>query len=438
MSFTADRIPKGWRYTALDGLVEFVFDYMHATSRGIESWVEVRASTESGAPRVYGRKDLTGANTVRDLARQWGESGGVAEETFRNLTNEIVYDVIRRWREGPEPVDLVQAAKVVQKRWMLRPWIELGAATRLIAAGGSSKSAFALGMALTIATGRNKILHGSAPTVTGPVAFLDWEANADTHKERLDAICRGAGIDLEPGLVHYFDMKEQGPLRRTSTSMAARFHDLGIVFAVVDSVMLARGSSGERGGAEDSTVDLYAAVGELGCSALLIDHKSAATLKARDKKGGYGSVVMDNSARLVWDIHQVAKLGGDRVRWTASNTKANNSALHADQSYEVVIKADRDDIWDTATFKPIASLTDGLADAGNQADQIELLLVEHGALPVAEIARHLEVSEGQVRAVVNRHPERFTRMPDTQPPLWMLRGFGPIDELPNPFERPGK
>src|SRR5690606_32427613 len=145
--------------------------------------------------------------------------------------------------------------------------------------------AFGLAVALTVCTGSNKILHGYRPTQTGPVAFLDWEAHVGIHKERLDAIARGAGIKIDREMVHYFDMRRHGALTRTATALANRCRELAIVFVVVGSVMLARGSGSEKRAAEDSTVELYEALGEVGCAALLIDHKPKDAIKSRDKKG---------------------------------------------------------------------------------------------------------------------------------------------------------
>src|SRR5690606_16260406 len=176
------------------------------------------------------------------------------------------------------------------------------------AQGGSTRNAFGPALALTYCTGSNDSPHTSRRTQSGPDAYLHSKAHGRILKERLDAIARGAGMQIDREMVHYFDMRRHGALRRTATALANRFHELGIVFVVVDSVMLARGSGSEKRAAEDSTLELYEALGELGCAALLIDHKPKDAIKSRDKKGGYGSVVMDNSARLVWDMHQVAKL----------------------------------------------------------------------------------------------------------------------------------
>lgn len=430
---TVEQLPKGWRYHI--GPLEVLFDFMSATARGVEAWIEVRHDG-SDVPEIFGRKDLTGANTVRDLANAWKGQNGLSEDLFRDIMRRVVYDVIQRWRAGPDPTDLFDAELASDRRYLLRPWVEIAAPTRLIAQGGSTKSAFGLALALTVCTGSNKILHGYRPTQTGPVAFLDWEAHAGIHKERLDAIARGAGIKIDREMVHYFDMRRHGALRRTATALANRFHELGIVFVVVDSVMLARGSGSEKRAAEDSTLELYEALGELGCAALLIDHKPKDAIKSRDKKGGYGSVVMDNSARLVWDMHQVAKLSDGRIRWTASNTKANNSAPHPDVSYEVQITADRrSDLWHTCTFTPIASISDGLVESSNLAEQIELLMVEHGPMTVPQIAELLERGEGTIRKVLNRGAEtgKFRKLPDTVPPLWILAIDDPREELEAPW-----
>src|SRR5690606_40930899 len=60
---------------------------------------------------IFGRKDLTGANTVRDLANAWKGQNGLSEDLFRDIMRRVVYDVIQRWRAGPDPTDLFEDRK---------------------------------------------------------------------------------------------------------------------------------------------------------------------------------------------------------------------------------------------------------------------------------------------------------------------------------------
>src|SRR5690606_2195468 len=54
---TVEQLPKGWRYRI--GPLEVLFDFMSATARGVEAWIEVRLDG-SDVPEIFGRKDLTG------------------------------------------------------------------------------------------------------------------------------------------------------------------------------------------------------------------------------------------------------------------------------------------------------------------------------------------------------------------------------------------
>lgn len=434
-------IPKGHTYTAIGPEHQRC---VHITFRierpggvdNLPAWLEVRMITEGSTwrgdvPIVFGSKNLLGSRTVTDIVKEFGRRMGAESfvtRAFDRVFSEIVYDVIRRQWEGPEGVDLAEVALPDQPRWLLRPWIESSTHTRLIAAGGTGKSYFALALAATVATGTS-VIRANRPAVVGPVAYLDWEADSETHAERLRAVAAGADMPPVKG-IHYFQMREK--LARQSTSVATALHRAGCVMAVIDSNMLARGAAGERGGMEDSTVAMFEALRELGVPCLIIDHKSADVAK-KGKKGGYGSVVNTNSVRLEWDIWQSVEVTNG-FRWKASNTKANNIRKQPDENYEVRIRSGVGDRLEAVTFRPVEDIRVGSAAAvvvGEESlrERMVLVLREHGSLTNAEMAEMLGSTPEVVRTVRGRE-DRIGRVPGAYPARYELVDGSGNDPLP--------
>ena len=163
---------------------EILVEFIHPTARGLDAWVELRLPGDP-VPIVEGTRDLMrpdaidpflkGARTLK-APGQWLDGLRVAFHT-----------VIEQHRDGADTIDLA-AVDPAPLQFLVDPLLENGGSTRLIAAGGSGKSLFAMAVCLTIATGRRFL--GLDTTVTGPTLFLDWEtpavsppsANRSTHQ----------------------------------------------------------------------------------------------------------------------------------------------------------------------------------------------------------------------------------------------------------------
>jgi hypothetical protein len=398
-------------------------------SRGMQAWVELHHKdspvVDGKAPPVFGQWNLLAHTTVPGIAKRWDQAHGTTDEDRQGVLepfiNDAVHDVIEMFREGPDPIDLA-AAPDTTGGWLLAPFVERRAHSRLIAAGGSGKSYLALAMGLTVATGAR--LFGRCPVddpqVTGPVAYLDWESDATTHSQRMRQLLDGVGLPVDRlGLVNYFAMR--GPLHRQTIGVQRRIEATGCVMAVVDSVMLARGSSGE-GGAEDSTVRLFEALDELAVPCLLIDHKSKAQVKSRSGLGGYGSVVMTNSVRNEWDAFQVFH-ADSLIRIGMRHTKQNNTAARKDIALSLNFAGDRS--------VKIASHQSFTHDEEMPTVEQVALAITGNPMSVPDLAARLDKPANTIRVTLGRHASRFTELAGN-PAKWC--NTDEVDDyLPAPF-----
>jgi hypothetical protein len=407
-------------------------DRLVYTSRGLHAWVELHHKdtpiTDGRAPGVYGQWNLLSSTTVPAIAKRWDQWLGLdRDDTQKGLIadfiNDVIYDVIGMWREGPEPVDLA-TAPAIDGGWLLEPWVELASHSRLIARGGAGKSYLALAMALTIATGERFFPDNGRypkPTRIGPVAFLDWESDASTHQRRMRQLLDGAGLNpIQPGLVSYYPMR--GPIFRQTIGVQRRLEHEGAVMAIVDSVMMARGSSGE-GGAEDTTVRMFEALDELAIPCLLIDHKSKQQVKSRSGLGGYGSVVMTNSVRNEWDAFQVFH-SEEGIRLGLKHTKQNNSRPYKDLALSVRF-------GESGGGVTLAAHTSFTHDEEMPVADLIALAVTGNPMSVPELADRISRPANTIRVTFKRHGGRFSELPG-DPARWC--NTDEVDDyLPNPF-----
>lgn len=389
--------------------IRIIFDYLHPTSKGLEAWCEVRWVGNVPDPKLltFGRWDLMGSTTVKRMADQAAidspKIGNDTGEAMRGMIRAAVYDMIQTHLEGKETVTLAHIEPEKQQ-WLLRPLLEAGTSTRIIARGGATKSLLALAIGVTVCTGRTKLL-GVKPSQPGPVLYLDWEADQGTHAVRLHALCKGAGFD-PPDNLHY-EHHDQS-LHRAIHGIARSVAEYEPIAIVIDSNAMARGGTG-GGGQEDTTMDMHAALRQLQLPAVILDHKSDDKIR-RGVKGGYGSVFNQNLARLEWEYVRIQQVE-DTTSVALSLEKANNIRTGLEMAFEmrfVNIGEGDDRHLDQIKMRPIAPATVTAMPGPDQArtwkDRIYWLLQAEGVpLVTADIADRLDGSESTIRKELNRH-----------------------------------
>lgn len=404
---------------------------LHPTSEGLTAFVEVH-DLDSDTLLHAGRWDLMGSTTLARLAKQVAtrcRDRNLHDPGWEEAIHEIVYDAIQLHLQGESVVRLAEV-EPDRRKFLLRPLIGATGATAIIARGGSFKSALTLCASLAVASGRTGYL-GMKPDVSGPVLYLDWEADAATHAERAQAMALDPA-DLDNLLYQY---QKGRPLASSVEQIKRVIDDLGVVMCVIDSVMLARG--GDANGPE-ATIGFFAAIGALDVPCLLVDHKSRAAIRSGES-GAYGSIINENSIRLAWEIRGIHELPTGTKVIKLVPGKRNNFGRLGDLAFEVTIDTDDDDVWRSARFRPtnpkvvVANFPD---EDGNLHDRIiDLMVARRAPLEVKEIASTLEVKEDSVRKTLNRSTE-FANVAPGGTGMWVLTAGADrylTAHLPDPY-----
>lgn len=440
---TPIRISPEWcEYLHRSGL-RLIFSFIMPTSRGVDAFVEVRWQGNIPSPRVlhFGRYDLVGNRTVASISNQTVDAAPPLGQDdpkalVRQIVTEAVYDVVQVVLNG-EPAVVLAEVDPHDERWLLEPLVEAHSHTRIIAPGGAGKSMFALAIAITVATGTAKLL-GLRPVRTGPVLYLDWEADAQTHNERLRAMCKSIGL-TPPKDIHYLRMASS--FHRNTSAIARNVVDTESIMILIDSNAMARGVSGE-GSAEDSTLRMFAAMRSLGIPAVILDHKSDEKIR-RGLKGGYGSVFNQNLTRLEWEVNRYEEHTPDSRSLVYRLEKTNNTRKGLELGYRINhINVDkRLDVVEMQVIEPstVRAIKAEDVEQTNEDRLHTLLSQSDEPRTVAWLADHSEIPSSTVRRTLNRNRSRFEAIGQkhSKEKLWRAKGQprdeGELDEMPVTF-----
>lgn len=319
----------------------------------------------------YARLNLLSTSTRAQLQKTL--SGRMDSVAWGTALEQVCLMTVARYRTGEPVVDLREVDLEQANRWRVRPFIEDDAATIIFGDGGVGKSLFAMAIAVTMASGVSVL--GELIGERGPVLYLDWEADAQTHAERLAALCFGAHL-FDPPPVHYRRMvaslAESAPLIRKDVAQ------LGAQLVIVDSLGAAK--SDEPEGAQAS-ISLFRAGRSFGVPWLGIDHIAKASAGSLSKPGSrpFGSTYTHNLARLTWSLEQADEQLPDGYELAVTNQKRNNGKLLGRRGYRVTVRTSTDGERLTgAQFSAIdVRSTVGLMKTLPLADRIYADLLRH-------------------------------------------------------------
>lgn len=259
---------------------------------------------------------------AKSLAGQCGrgELPAVSETVWKERLKYVGRASRVQFRNGSEP--LLRAGEIVVDfsvpSYLVPPLVAGSGATLWIADSSAGKSMLATALGVSVASGHPVL--GITPTKTGPVIFYDWEDNEETWEERVEAICKGAGIEIPSNYLYR-------RLTRTLVSGSVRIRreseEEGAILVIVDSI-------GESLGADPSKPEFVLpamnVLKQLPCPVLGLHHISAEQAKSsdlRDVQKGYGSVYIRSAARLQWFIKRFQEEEADTGDIYMHNTKVN-------------------------------------------------------------------------------------------------------------------
>lgn len=308
------------------------------SSKELRGWFEMWVSTSVTDPTlVYsGHVNLYASTFPRQAASAFAESDAWPDDSIaRSAYEEPLRLLVKAMRDSMHTAEVFTADQLgeVEDTFVIDRLLDGSGITRLVAPGGTGKSYMAAWLGLAIAgVGGDDDTWLNMRTVREhrPVLYLDWESNPQVWSNRLHQLRRGHQIPMQH-IERFQYMQMRGPLYRSVRAVRERIINEGIGFIILDSSTHARGASGE-GPAEESAIRMFDAIDSLKVPGILIDHKSKEAM-ARGRTGGYGSVMIENRARMEWEVVVATASSEPRsatVLMRVENTKVNNIARQPD------------------------------------------------------------------------------------------------------------
>ena len=389
-----------------DEQVDVLMERLHEVKTGdLTAEIEVRCSRDAPNALIHQtRLNLISTRSRADVIRALGNRIPESQIDWTAALEYTCHLAIKHWREGDPVLDMWEIEPGCGPRFLLDPYVERGGATILFADGGLGKSLFGLAIAYAVASGIPII--GRAVTAACPVLYLDWEADGETHRDRLHAIAEGAGLGKPPNTIHY--RRQYASLAEVAPHVRRIIAEEHIGFVVVDSLGAARGGEPESA---DTTIRLFNGARSWEVPWTGIDHVT--------KNGGdgqakpFGSVYTHNLARLTWSMEKVEEQS-DGMMIALTNHKSNNGRLKGRRAYSVQLRQDENErpTWIHYESTDPRELPNAFADMKNP-QRIAEILRRNGKLELDDIGLALTeagypIKEDTLRVALYQHPKEFS------------------------------
>lgn len=384
---------------------------------------EIKAEIEvrwHGQPKPgllhHGGLNLMSDRTVKTLSNTLQDR--ISEFDWYGFLTASSYLAKKRYREG-DPPKILSDVEPDPVRWLLRPVVEYAGPTVIAAEGGSTKSLLALAIAATVATGRGRFL-GMQPRQQHNVLYLDWEADEQTHLDRLQALCSGAGIVM-PSNLYY--RREWAPLADSADELARHVRELDVGLVVIDSKGMSLAGSPEDA---QETIRMFGGLRKLNVPSIVVDHiTNAAAENPKLKKRPFGSIYTQNVARNVWMARRLSQQPGEvTVLW--EHTKSNNGRTGRKLAWRVEFveneSGERYEKIRIQPMNPIAAMGPMTDDQPLREKLMAVLSTAASPLEVAELAELTGGSHTAVRARLNegRKTGDFVNVGEGATGRWLL------------------
>jgi hypothetical protein len=307
--------------------------------------------------------------------------------------------------------------------YLLRPFIANSGVTVLYGPPGSNKSMLALRLALGVATGDG--YNGEKPLRTGPVMYVDFEDEIETHEYRLTAMARELGMKPEEldGLIWHERVTRN--LKDARRKLRRHVRERGAALVIIDSIGLARAA--DVSGSE-ATIKLFKMFGQLGASVLAIDHmtkednKRVWTGKMDSREATpIGSQFTQSSARLAWFMNVLPQSTPKLKKVNLYNTKHNHTPQHNVIGMTVSLDWNERDILTSADFRVDGGSHDVVVAGIMSMTKAQELLVFHFTqqredgmvIPMTanNLAKGADLNASTVRAIITtKHPEWWEQL----------------------------
>ncbi len=272
--------------------------------------------------------------------KNWDLNSSSSTETHRRIVERRLPD--RQWdlrlalvedalanniQIGEPLVDLDEIEDPGPPSYTLAPVVEENEHNMIAADGGSTKSLFAMAVAVSYSYGVS-VLPGMTPSSEPkPTLYIDYETNKQRAAYRKKQLVKSMGLDLHDGKKIYY-RKLLTPITDAVTDLhdIIKSKDVGLV--IIDSASKAVG--GETN-SEESVIPFFNACATFGVTILTIAHKP----KDNTGRGPSGVAQWWNQSRNYWELIKDQTPTQKQVYIALRHDKSNDGELHEPLAYRI-------------------------------------------------------------------------------------------------------
>ncbi len=381
--------------------VECIVEGLVAEKTDIRVEITLTLSHAVYGGRLYtGHLLLLGNNSRRDVRRTLEERVPDSAYDWGGMLEQVCLLSRERYRRGEPVVDLAGVEWRDKARFLLRPFVPDNAISILYGDGGTAKSLFALAMGVCIGTLSE--LVGMLPEKSGRVLYLDWEDDAATHAERLNAVCKGLDIDVPADMILYQRRAER--LQDSTRELRRTIVEKDIVLVVVDSLGMAAGNPMD----EELMLGALKAARSFNCAVLMIHHLPK---DPKDKSKPFGTVYASNEARMTWLVESSDDELGSSLSTLYTNYKWNRGRRLGRRAMTMRFEMTADDELTRVTFEDADISLIGFRNRLPLPDLMRKILEDYLAVRDSEQPPTLTVNEMHQRLTAEgrAHSEQVIR-----------------------------
>ncbi len=333
---------------------------------------------------------------------------------------QIHYHVETNFSPGSELSFLGDGEPTGPPQMLVAPFIEEGQHNVIAAYGGTGKSMFALGLAISVADGLT-VMPGLEVKRKVKTLYVDWEASRDVHDHRYRLLLAGIEAGNVDQMIGYINLSL--PLFDAFDHVRDVINKHNFEFVVFDSASRAVGGETVD---EGSVINYFNSVASLGVTALTIAHKP----KDERSRGPAGNSHWYHQARSYWELDKDQIPGDERVQIILTHEKSNNGALQKSMSYMLDFRDDAIS-YNKADANDSATLGAKLKDS----ERVYHFVRFNPGVTAKEIAEELSINQpAKVNNILKRGEGRiYVGSNDRRDRTWALLQRDPA---PEPRKRP--
>jgi len=268
------------------------------------------------------QSDKPDKKTTTEIFNEFEKLGDEISESNHDSKFQLI-----KLSEQPKPT--------VRRDWLLDKAIPLNFLSLIYADGGIGKSYLGLLWAILATLGGQIFLNLKFSNTKFKVLFLDFELDIQEIARRAFQIATGLNLLKPPDNLYY-----QAPgvsLPRFLPTLRQLIKKYKIDFLIIDSL----GAGGVDPLEQQSVIEFFNAIRNLGITSLLIDHQAKLqSLDNYNQKTAFGSVYKFNLSRSVLQLARINKI--DRgVSLMLSHKKSNFGELLENMTFDMAFNSDK-------------------------------------------------------------------------------------------------